>query len=199
MRRIFNLNSKISRMSTKTLVLIPIAVGINLIGGTLCTTLKLPLFLDMIGTIIVACLAGPWSAAMSGVLTNIFLAVVASPVYLPYAVVSFLCSLVTGYLVKWGAFRNKAGIVLTWLSCALTNTISASLVTLYVYGGASGVNSTSVLTVTLLATTKKIFISVISSSMIENMIDKGVVFIIAFLIIDKLPRHFLNQYATNLK
>lgn len=198
MKRLLSINSMMSRMTTKTLVLIPIAVGINLIGGTLCSTLKLPLFLDMIGTIIVACLSGPWSAALTGVLTNIFLAVVANPVYLPYAVVSFLCGLVTGYLVKWGLFRNKFGVALTWLACALTNTLSASVVTIYVYGGASGVNSTSVVTVALLATTKQIFVSVLSSAMLENLIDKGVVFIISFLIISKIPKHFLNQYASNL-
>ena len=74
-----------AQFSTKCLVLIPIAVGINLIGGTLCSALKLPLFLDMIGTIVVACLSGPWVAALTGLLTNLFLALVANPVYLPYA------------------------------------------------------------------------------------------------------------------
>lgn len=52
------------QFSTKALVLIPIAVGINLIGGTLCSALKLPLFLDMIGTVLVACLAGPCSSTL---------------------------------------------------------------------------------------------------------------------------------------
>lgn len=33
--------------------------------------LKLPLFLDMIGTIVVACLSGPWVAALTGLLTNL--------------------------------------------------------------------------------------------------------------------------------
>ena len=61
-----------AQFSTKSLVLIPIAVGINLIGGTLASTLKLPLFLDMIGTILSAALAGPWVAALVGFLTNIF-------------------------------------------------------------------------------------------------------------------------------
>jgi energy-coupling factor transport system substrate-specific component len=186
-------------MDTKVIVLIPIAVGINLVGGTLCSTLKLPIFLDMIGTIIVACLAGPWSAAFSGVLTNIFLAVVANPVYLPYAVVSFLCGLITGYMAKLGMIRKKIGIVLMWLVCALTNTIMASLITLYIYGGASGLNGTAILTVALLTTTKKIFLSVLSSAMLENLIDKGLVFIIAFLIIRKIPEHFLNQYMADTK
>ncbi len=186
-------------VSTKVLVLIPIAVGINLLGGTLCSTLKLPLFLDMIGTILVACLSGPWTAGACGILTNLFLAVVANPIYLPYAVVSFLCGLVVGYLVKAGLFKSKFGIGLIWLACSLTNTISASLITIYVYGGASGVNSTSVATVALLATTKQIFLSVMSTSMIENLVDKGIVFVIAYLIINRIPQHFLNQYSPNLR
>ena len=60
-----------AQFSTKCLVLIHFAVGINLIGGTLCSALKLPLFLDMIGTIVVACLSGPWVAALTGLLTNL--------------------------------------------------------------------------------------------------------------------------------
>lgn len=89
-----------AQFSTKSLVLIPIAVGINLIGGTLCSALKLPLFLDMIGTIVVACLSGIWVSALCGLLTNVFLALVANPVYLPYSIVSVLCAAVTGYMVK---------------------------------------------------------------------------------------------------
>lgn len=72
-----------AQFSTKCLVLIPIAVGINLIGGTLCSALKLPLFLDMIGTSVVACLSGPWVAALTGLLTNLFLALVANPSIFP--------------------------------------------------------------------------------------------------------------------
>lgn len=184
--------------ATKSLVLIPIAVGINLIGGTLCSTLKLPLFLDMIGTIVIAVLSGPWVAALCGLLTNLFLALVANPVYLPYALVSVLCGLVTGYLIKAGLFRNKFGVVVTWLAVTLTNTISASLITIFVYGGATGVNSTSLVTAALLATTKKIMFSVFSSSMVENLIDKAIVFVIAYLIIQRIPKKFLSQYSSSL-
>ena len=121
------------QFSTKSLVLIPIAVGINLIGGTLCSALKLPLFLDMIGTIVIACLSGPWVAALCGLLTNLFLALVANPVYLPYALVSVLCGLVTGYMVKAGLFKKFWGVILTWLVCTLVNVVSASCITIFVF------------------------------------------------------------------
>ena len=183
------------QLTTKSLVLIPIAVGINLIGGTLCSTLKLPLFLDMIGTILIACLSGPWVAALCGLVTNIFLTIVANPIYLPYSVVSILCGLLTGYLVKIGLFKNIWGAIIIWLSCTLMNTISASLITIFVYGGATGVNTSSLATAALIAATKEIAFSVFSTSMIENLVDKGIVFIIAYSLYKKIPKKFAAQYA----
>ena len=184
-----------AQFSTKSLVLIPIAVGINLIGGTLSSTLKLPLFLDMIGTTVIACLSGPWVAALCGLLTNVFLALVANPVYLPYALSSVLCGLVIGYMVKAGLFKRIWGVVLVWLVCALVNTVTASLITVLVYGGATGVNGTSVLTAALVVAVKNIVISVLSSSMLENLIDKGITVLIAYVIVRRIPKRFLSQYA----
>jgi len=186
-----------SQFSTKSLVLIPIAVGINLIGGTLCSALKLPLFLDMIGTIVIACLSGPWVAALCGLLTNIFLALVANPVYLPYAAVSVCCGLVTGYMVRAGLFKKIWGVIVTWLACTLTNVITASTITIIVFGGATGVTGSSVLTATLIAATKDIVTSVISSSMIENLVDKGIAFAIAYVLVKKIPKRFMSQYASS--
>lgn len=187
-----------AQFSTKSLVLIPIAVGINLIGGTLCSALKLPLFLDMIGTIVVACLSGVWVAALCGLLTNVFLALVANPVYLPYSIVSVMCAVVTGYMVKAGFFKKVWGAVFTWLACTLTNTVFASVITIFVYGGSAGVTGTSVFTAALIAATKDIVASVLSTSMIENLIDKGITFFIAFIIIRKIPKRFLSQYAADI-
>lgn len=186
-----------AQFSTKSLVLIPLAVGINLIGGTLCSTLKLPLFLDMIGTIIVACLSGPLVAAVCGLLTNVFLALVANPVYLPYSAVSILCGLVTGWMVKAGFFKKIWGVILTWLACTLANVVSASTITILVFGGATGATGSSVLTATLIAATQKIVVSVLSSSMIENLVDKGIAFVIAYILVKKIPKRFLSQYAVD--
>lgn len=184
-----------AQFSTKSLVLIPIAVGINLIGGTLSSTLKLPLFLDMIGTTVIACLSGPWVAALCGLLTNIFLSLVANPVYLPYALSSVLCGLVVGYMVKAGCFKKIWGVVLVWLACAVVNTVTASFVTVFVYGGATGVNGTSVMTAALVVAMKNIAISVVSSSMAENLLDKGITMAIAYVIVRRIPKRFLSQYA----
>lgn len=186
-----------NQFSTKVVVLIPIAVGINVIGGTLSSVLKLPVFLDTIGTIVIACLAGPWVAALTGLLTNIFLALVANPVYLPYALVSVLCGLTVGYMVKAGLFRRIGGVILIWLALTVVNTLSASLVTFFVFGGATGVNATSFLTASLVAATREIFASVLTSAFLENLVDKGISVAIAWVIVRNIPRRFTSQYQAH--
>lgn len=186
-----------AQFTTKSLVLIPIAVGINLVGGTLCSMLKLPLFLDTIGTLVVATLSGPWVAALTGLITNVFLAIVANPVNLPYAVVSVLVGLTAGYLAKAGLFNKVWGVVVVWLVITLVNSVSASLITTFVFGGATGINGTSVLTAALIVAMQDVLVSVLSSSFIENLVDKGVSVLIAYMIWKKIPRRFISQYASD--
>ena len=183
------------QFSTKSLVLIPIAVGINLIGGTLCSMLKLPLFLDTIGTLVVACLSGPWVAVLTGLLTNVFLAIVANPVNFPYAIVSVLVGLTAGYMARAGFFNKKSGIVAVWLAVTLVNAVSAALITSFVFGGATGINGTSVVTAALVVALQDVLLSVFSSAILENLLDKGISVLIAYTIWRKIPRRLVSQYA----
>ena len=48
-----------NNFNTQTWVLIPIAIGINIAVGQIVLVLKLPVFLDSIGTVMVAALCGP--------------------------------------------------------------------------------------------------------------------------------------------
>ena len=52
--------------STRTLVLMPIAIVINIVIGELTTRLKVPIYLDSIGTVLVGAIAGPWAGALTG-------------------------------------------------------------------------------------------------------------------------------------
>ena len=186
-----------AQFSTKSLVLIPIAVGINLIGGTLASTLKLPLFLDMIGTILSAALAGPWVAALVGFLTNIFLALVSNPIYVPYSLVSIAAGLITGYMIKAGLFKKTWGVILTWLVVTFSSVVISSCITIFVFGGATGAPGTSVLTAGLIAATNDIVKSVFASSMIENLADRAIAFAIAYVLLKRIPKRFLSQYAVD--
>jgi energy-coupling factor transport system substrate-specific component len=61
-----------AQFSTRVIVTMPVAIAFNIVlGYTTQSVLKLPIYLDSIGTIIVGCLAGPLAGALTGILTNL--------------------------------------------------------------------------------------------------------------------------------
>lgn len=183
-----------AEFSTKALVLIPICAGINLVGGAIAAGLKLPLFLDMIGTVVAAALVGPWVAATVGLLTNIFLALVSNPIYLPYAAVSILVALVTGYMIRAGFFKSVGGVIITCLAATAVSVVAASSVTVFVFGGATGATGSSAVTAGLIATMGSIWKGVITSALIENLLDRAIAFAIAYVLLKRIPKSFISQY-----
>ena len=52
-----------SQFTTRTLILMPVGIALNIIlGATVATALKIPIYLDSIGTILVGVLAARWPA-----------------------------------------------------------------------------------------------------------------------------------------
>src|SRR5688500_622576 len=56
--------------NTMTWVLMPVAIAINIAIGQIVVLLKLTVFLDSIGTVLVAIVCGPWAGALTGALSN---------------------------------------------------------------------------------------------------------------------------------
>ena len=55
-------------LNSTALALIPLAIAINIAVGQIVQTLKLPLYLDSIGTVLVGALLGPWMGLLTGAL-----------------------------------------------------------------------------------------------------------------------------------
>lgn len=84
----------ISAFQPHTLVLIVVAIAINMIGGQISSTLKLPVFLDSVGTIICALLAAkPWIALFSGLVTNLLWGLISGPIAAAFALVAMMIGL----------------------------------------------------------------------------------------------------------
>src|SRR5690606_24685867 len=90
------------QFTTLTIVLIPVAVGINYVGKFIAAALKLPLWLDSIGTVLAAMLAGPWVGAISGAANNVIFGITADPISFWYLITSIAIVLVVGFLAFSG-------------------------------------------------------------------------------------------------
>jgi hypothetical protein len=102
------------QFDTRTIVLIPVAIAINVVlGQTVASALKVPVYLDSIGTILVGVLAGPIAGAATGLLSNFawtFLLAgtpFGSPFAWPFAIVAAEIGLLAGLFGYAGVFRSR--------------------------------------------------------------------------------------------
>lgn len=99
--------------ATRTLVLMPIAIALNIaIGSTVPKVLELPLYMDSLGTIITGVLAGPLAGLVTGALTNLIWAYVLPPPVSavtagPFAITAAVIGLLAGLWGRLGLFRSR--------------------------------------------------------------------------------------------
>lgn len=103
------------RFDTRTIVLMPIAIALNIVlGQTVGSVLKVPVYLDSIGTILVGVLAGPVPGLVTGLLANLVWTFVVPPPFhndyaWPFALVAAEIGLVAGLAGRYGVFRSRPG------------------------------------------------------------------------------------------
>jgi hypothetical protein len=101
------------QFGTRTLVLMPIAIGLNIVlGQTVVATLKIPIYLDSVGTILVGVLAGPLAGAATGFLANLLWAyVIPAPFQYPpaaaFAIVAAVIGLLAGIAARLDWMRPR--------------------------------------------------------------------------------------------
>jgi energy-coupling factor transport system substrate-specific component len=100
-------------LSTATLALMPVAIAINIAVGAIAVALRLPIYLDSIGTVLVGAVAGPWAGALTGLLANLIWAILpvpggAGPTIAFFAPVAAVIGLMAGFWAGRGAFRLRA-------------------------------------------------------------------------------------------
>lgn len=187
------------QFTTLTWVLIPVAVGINVVGGALTNTLRIPLFLDMIGTILLAILAGPLVAVVGGILTNVVLTVVRSPTMLPFAATSAAIGLVAGYLAMRGWFRIRGGrdyLKLAGVAIAVsaTSVLVSWPILVYLFGGITG-TAPDLVVAAFLAAGFDTSLAVLGSQLVMEPIDKGASVVIAYVIATSVPERYRPSFG----
>jgi len=179
--------------TTITFALMAVAIVINIVLGQLVSTLKLPLFLDSLGTFLVALLAGPWAAGLTGLLTNLIWGLISDPVAAAFAPVAMVIGIVAGLCANWGLYRKWWQAILSGVIVTLALSIIAIPIRVYMFGGVTG-SGADFITAYLLATGKDLFSAVIITVIMDNLVDKVATSLIAWLIIKSLPKRFITRF-----
>ena len=182
-------NSKGRLYGTYVAIMIPLGVAINYVGSLLNTALGGVLYLDSIGTAVVAAVMGPWIGAISGVLFNIVSSIIGGNIMGSlFGICNIGTGLITGYMVKYGWFDKWwQALIINNVLVSFWNAATGSPIASAVYGGVDGSAGTSITIGALQAIGADLIQAGFIARMPINLIDKGIAALIAFIIVKKLP------------
>lgn len=180
--------------STVTLALIAFAIVLNMAVGQLVSMLKLPIFLDSIGTILVGILAGPIAGGIAGLVTNLIWGLISSPVAAAFSPVAMVIGIVAGLCAKYGLFQSWWKVLIAGVIITVFNAIVAVPIRLYMFGGITG-SGVDFMTAYMLALGKDLFGSVVVTVFTSNLLDKVVTVFIAWGIVKALPKRTVSQLS----
>lgn len=138
------------KINTYQICLVALAVGINIVGGQLALFLKLPVYLDSIGTILTGALLGPWMGMLPNLLSGIFMGMTVDIYSLYFAPVGMITGFVSGIVFRKISVKKTR---IFWAAALITvpGTLVSSLINAVLFGGVT--SSGSALLVQLLART----------------------------------------------
>ena len=184
-------NSK-SGFSMMVMLLIPIGIAINIIGGQIIALLKLPIYMDAIGTLLVSILGGIVPGIVTGVLSNSINAIFA-PDFFPFTIVSVFLALAAGLLSRGGMFRTIPRTAVSALVISLVSTVSAAPIVAYVFGGVTGSGSTAIVAA-LQAGGSSLLEASVFTSLATDLVDKSLSIAVCYVIIKALAPRFLVKF-----
>ncbi len=181
-------------MRLRDLVLIRLGVAINLVIGQIVAALVLPVYLDAVGTILVAALVGWRAAVVAGLVSQVLTAVLSGNFsWLPFAVVQIVIALYAAAAARLGAFRSLWAALPAGLLLGLLAGGTAAPIAYYVFGGATAGGVTAV-TTALRAFGVPLPAAVAIASMGTDLLDKTIAFGLVCIVLRTLPSHLAARF-----
>ena len=178
--------------TTFIVTLIPAAAALSIVASYVAVALGLPIYLDAIGTCVIAIVLGPWWGALTGVLTNVGGAFFFGPSNIPFALANVLAALIWGYGVRtFGMGRNPVTYFALCVIVGIATGAAGAVIALFVYGGATG-HPSDVVTAALVAAGGALVNAVFTSSILTSVADKVISGFVAVAIIGALPPRYTH-------
>ncbi len=178
---------KKSRHYINQLIFLGAAIAINFVLPRTATLLKVPLYLDNVGTLLAAVLGGYFPGILVGYLNNI-INMQGNPGNAYYVVLSTMISACGTYLGQKGWFDKFHKAVATIPLFAFIGGVLGSILTYLLYGFGIGEGISAPFAKKLLEDgTLSVFWAQMTSDIVIDLIDKGITVILVFIIIKCIP------------
>jgi energy-coupling factor transport system substrate-specific component len=183
-----NMKNKISAFK---ICMLALAVCINLIGGQLALTFRLPIYLDSIGTMLVGALCGPFYGMLPNLLSGLIFGMTTDVYSLYFAPVGMIVGLMSG--LTWKKRCSGAWwLPLAALVITVPGTLLSSAITAVLFGGVTSSGST-ILVQLLAKTPLGLTASVFVVQFITDYMDRFISLMLVIRIFGILPEKTKRQ------
>ncbi len=176
-----------------TILIIPIAIAINFVCGNLVLALKLPLYLDSIGTFLVGMLGGPWVGMTTGLL-SIAINSVSDPTLLPYALSAGVAGLLVGLFARKKMMNRVGTLIVSILIVAVVSMIISVLIAYVVYGGFD-TSGNSIMTAAMISAGVPFWPAQFIAGLISEVPDKFLSILIPYLVVRNMSDRYLYKFS----
>ena len=176
-----------------TILVIPIAIAINFICGNLALALKLPVYLDCIGTFLVAMLAGPWVGCLTGFLSIIINSIM-DPSVMPFSIIAGGLGLAAGIMARKGLFTSWVKFIIAAIITTLAAVVLSVIVT-YIFFGGFDTSGNSIMIASMMSAGIPFWPAQIIGNFISEVPDKFLSLLVPFLVIRGMSDRYLYKFS----
>ena len=182
-------------MNAACIVLIPACIGINYLGKLFASVLKLPLWLDSIGTCIGAVLGGPIIGGICGAANNLIYGfTTGDSITLVYALTSLGIGVAVGIMARLGRMKKLSGAVLTACVAGFVAVLISTPLNILFWGGTTGNLWGDAVFAWSQASGLPVALGSFLDEVIVDVPDKLITLLIVFAIIKGLPKKLTSLY-----
>lgn len=178
---------------TQILALVPLGIALNLALGTIVHALKLPIYVDAVGSVLVTLVAGVWAGIVVGVASFLIGGILVNPVLPWFSGTQAAIAIYVHLVARRGGFRSWGRTVVAGIGLGLVAGVVSAPVIVALFGGITG-SGASLVVAFLLASGKSVVNSVILSGLAAEPLDKALQCALAVWILRQLPPGLLARF-----
>ena len=176
------------KINIRNLTLVSMGIALNVIGVLVALGLRLPIYLDSIGTILIACLIGPKYAVMTGVCGSLVSGITFDPYSIYFAPVQISTGLLAGIMYNKGFLKGKKTPLGVFIFTLPTSIISACIAA-FLFGGVTSSGSSYIVQI-LSHFNVPMVVGVFATQVITDYADKFIAVIIVTLVVSAMPKNY---------
>ncbi len=182
-----------SELTGPSLPFIAFGVALNLTVGQIVSLLKIPLYLDSIGTILVAVLVGPFAGITTGTFANLMAAAIGNPTTMFFIPVVIVIGGFSGIVATMGWFKRWYLCVLGGILQGILAAVASAPISAYLFGGTT-MTGMDALVYYFRSTGHNILTSAFYQGLASDPVDKTASYLLVFLVLRNMPLRLLSKF-----